>query len=432
MDSLLAALFGFLAGFLGAIPFLHTNLLLQFTQDFLASNALAVFAASLSFSHLVFETIPMLFFALPAQNQNVGLLPAQSLVRGGKELEALKIVTQSLFYAVLLALALLPFALTATPTAQAIIQPIQGIVLLAVVALAFYKNSARSPRKLALGALFFALAGLLGLTALSLPVAREPLFPLLSGLFGVPAILFSFKRGEEKVEERKLGNRVEKMRSGKDGKNAAFFSVDKKLVFYSVLAGSASVLLPAVTPALVAGLLFVFLEEDREKFLTASTAVVASKMVFDFAAIYSIGKARSGAAAIAKNALTASAAGSASGGSVIGLSNLLFLEAAGATAFFAALALLLVFGRRFAKVFRKLERNAVSAITLIALAVGTFLVSGAGGLLVLASAGALGAAISLSNLRKSYGIGALVAPSLTYFFGLNALFVESVLQPFNA
>ncbi len=415
MDSLLAALYGFLTGFLGAVPFLHTNLMLQFTQDFFAAGALAVFAATLSFSHLVFETIPMLFFALPAQNQNITLLPAQSLVLGGKTAKAFKIVTQSLFYAVLIALALLPFAITATPIAHSVVQPVQGIALLAVIALAFYKSSSQTPRKLALGLLFLTLAGLLGLTALSLPIAREPLFPLLSGLFGVPAILFSFKKnGEEKREnenEEKTGE-----------KPTAVFSVDKKLIFYGVLAASASVLLPAVTPALIAGLIFAFMNEDRESFLTASTAVVGAKMVFDFAAVYSIGKARSGAAAVAQNALSSSAN---AGG--IGLNNLLFLEAAGATAFFTALALRLVFGKQFAKAFRKFERNAVYAIALTAITAGTFLISGAGGLLILASASAVGAGISLSKLRKSYAIGALVVPALTYFFGLNTLFIQTVL-----
>jgi len=414
MDSLLAALYGFLAGFLGAIPFLHTNLMLQFTQDFFAASTLAVFAATLSFSHLVFETIPMLFFALPAQNQNITLLPAQSLVLGGKTAKAFKIVTQSLFYSVLIALALLPFAITATPIAHSFVQPVQGIALLAVIALAFYKSSSQTAGKLALGILFLTLAGLLGLTALSLPIAREPLFPLLSGLFGVPAILFSFKKnGDAKQKESE--------NEEKTGENpTAGFSVDKKLVFYGVLAASASVLLPAVTPALIAGLIFAFMNEDRESFLTASTAVVGAKMVFDFAAVYSIGKARSGAAAVAQNALSANAGG-------IGLNNLLFLEAAGATAFFTALALLLVFGKQFAKAFRKFERNAVYAIALTAITVGTFLISGAGGLLILASASAVGAGISLSKLRKSYAIGALVVPALTYFFGLNALFIQTVL-----
>ncbi|NYZ78234.1 tripartite tricarboxylate transporter permease [Candidatus Micrarchaeota archaeon] len=416
MDSLLAALYGFLAGFLGAVPFLHTNLMLQFTQDFFAASTLAVFATTLSFSHLVFETIPMLFFALPAQNQNITLLPAQSLVLGGKTAKAFKIVTQSLFYSVLIALALLPFAITATPIAHSFVQPVQGIALLAVIALAFYKSSSQTAGKLALGILFLTLAGLLGLTALSLPIAREPLFPLLSGLFGVPAILFSFKKnGDAKQKESE--------NEEKTGENpTAGFSVDKKLIFYGVLAASASVLLPAVTPALIAGLIFAFMNEDRESFLTASTAVVGAKMVFDFAAVYSIGKARSGAAAVAQNALSSSAN---AGG--IGLNNLLFLEAAGATAFFAALALLLVFGKQFAKAFRKFERNAVYAIALTAITAGTFLVSGAGGLLILASASAVGAGISLSKLRKSYAIGALVVPALTYFFGLNALFIQTVL-----
>jgi len=415
LDFLLAFLSGLATGILGALPFLHTNLILQFARDFLTSNALALFTASLAFSHLVFETIPMLFFAIPAQNQNISLLPAQSLVLGGKTIKAFKIVTQSLFYAVLIAFALLPFALAATPIAQTLVQPIQGIALLAVIALAFYKSGSQSKRKLLLGAFFFTLAGLLGLASLSLPVAREPLFPLLTGLFGIPAILFSNKRKEKKEDEK---------REEKEKRCSTFFNVNLKLVFYAVLAASASVLLPAVTPALVAGLLFVFMSEDRESFLTASTAVVGAKMVFDFAAIHSIGKARSGAAAVIQNAFTPA---NASNTKAISLSDLIAVEAAGATAFFTALALLLVFGKHFTKTFRKLETNTVYATALITVIAATYFISGAGGILILASASALGAAISLSRIRKSYAIGALAIPSLSYFFGLNTLFLQTML-----
>jgi len=456
LDFLLAFLSGLATGVLGALPFLHTNLILQFAQDFLASNALALFTASLAFSHLVFETIPTLFFALPAQNQNISLLPAQSLVLSGKTIKAFKIITQSLFYGVLIALALLPFALAATPTAQTLVQPIQGIALLAVITLAFYKNGLRNKRKLALSTFFFALAGLLGLTVLSLPIAREPLFPLLTGLFGIPAILFSLKREQKEYEheEKKEKNENEKNeKNEKEGDeegeseksenegdesgkrkhdarkrgssfNNSSFNVNLKLVFYAVLAASASVLLPTLTPALVAGLLFAFTSEDRESFLTASSAVVGAKMVFDFAAVYSIGKARSGAAAVIQNAFAPVNAGNAN---AVSLSDLIAVEAAGAAAFFIALALLLVLGKQFTKHFRKLDANAVRVIVLVAVIAATFFISGAGGILILASASALGAGVSLSGIRKSYAIGALAVPSLSYFFGLNTLFLQAIL-----
>ncbi|MFH0973344.1 MAG: tripartite tricarboxylate transporter permease, partial [Candidatus Micrarchaeota archaeon] len=379
---------GFAAGVTGALPFVHTNnILAAFASlDFGAFStpiAASVFAVALSFSHLAFETIPALFLALPAQNQSVAALPAQKLVLQGRAEHALFLITRSLFLALLASLCLAPLALFALPALYAFAKSFSALALIAIVALAVLRERggehagrAGRAKRAALAISVFVLSGAVGFAALVLPVCRQPLFPLLAGLFGVPAVLFSFgaKPAKPKTE-------------ADEGENAFSLGAVKptnwKLVLAGVFVGALSVLFPALSPALLCGAIFFFLESDADAFLETSSALIASKMFFDFAGVFAIGKARSGAAAFALEAF-ASQRASAS------LADYALVCAAALAALALALALLLALRKRFASFFSRVSGNAFSASLLVLVALGSLFFSGWGGLLVLAAAGAAG------------------------------------------
>ncbi len=421
---------GFAAGVSGALPFVHTNnVLAAFASiDFGAFStpiAASVFAVALSFSHLAFETIPALFLALPAQNQSVVALPAQRLVLQGRAEHALFLISRSLFLALLASLCLAPLALFALPTLFAAAKPFSALALIAIVALAVARERggehdardgsetlagraeraglARRAKRVALAIGVFVLSGAVGFAALTLPVCRQPLFPLLAGLFGVPAVLFSFGAKPEKLKTE-----VD------DGGNAfslqAAKPVDWRLVLAGVLVGALSVLFPALSPALLCGAIFFFLESDAEAFLEASSALVAAKMFFDFAGVFAIGKARSGAAAFALEAFASQRAAAS-------LADYALVCVAALAALALGLALLLALRKRFAAFFLRVSGNAFSASLLVLVALGSLAFSGWGGLLVLAAAGAAGCVAPLLGLKRSYAMGALFVPSILFSLG---------------
>ena len=391
MEWLAAWLQGVAAGALGVLPFVHPNALLRLNA-FQGIDA-AVFAAALAFSHIAFQTIPTVFLCLPSSGQSVGVLPAQRMALEGRTGKAFSLVLKTSFWALAFALALTPFSIIALKALIVVVKPFAGAVL-ALLAASFVvreKNVARA-------GLAFAVAGAVGFAALVLPVAREPLFPLLTGLFGVPALLASFNAGKAAEVTREPAR------------------VNRKIVFASVAVASLSPLLPALTPALLASLAFLAFKPSEEEFLTASTALVVSKTFFDFAATHAIGKARSGTAALALEALK----------TVSAQDVLLFAVVAATALAFATLALL--FAQKWLnRVFYSINQKALATALFAGLTAAVFLASGAGGLVVLATASAAGAFTDFLGARKGLLSGALIAPSLAHSFGVTTAIAAALL-----
>jgi len=377
---------GFAAGFTGLFAFLHVNFLLQVFQPFFpAGFSKAVFASALTFSKTVFETIPTVFFIVPSASFGAALLPSQKLFLEGKGFFALKILIHSMFFAMVFSILSLPLVFLSLPFAFSLVKPVAGFALALIVLL-----SLASKERLFETVLVFSASGLVGLVVLTKPLVAEPLFPLLSGLFGIPALFFAFNASLPKAQAE-----------------AGAVKIGLKTVFAGVLLGAFSGVLPALTPAFLISMLFlVFDSTEKEKtFLEASAAVVVSKNFFDFASFFLIGKARSGAVAFASEELSV-------------FPNLLAALIAASIALFAALAVVSVFSRLLSGI-RPGKLFFVSIAAFVSIA--SFVLGGGAGLAVLATASALGLACGIIGVNKSSLMGCLIIPSLCFFFGI-ALF----------
>jgi len=378
---------GFAAGFLGLLPFFHTNTLLELTKGFFAEPfALAVFAAALAGSHAVFEAAPAVFFAVPSANQGVAVLPAHAMTRDGRGLTALKTLAYSLAGGFAFAVLLSPAATLALPVAFELLKPFAAIALAA--AIAAFVLSEKNPAKAVTGVGLLLLSGALGVLALSFPLSKDPLFALLTGFFCIPALLLSFggKNAEQKEEK---------------------VSVDWKLVFLGSALGALSALLPAMTPAVIAAIALSVMERRPSAFLSLASAVAGSKLAFDFLATGLIGKARSGAAFAAMEAL----------GRPSLLETVVLLAACGA-ALFAATALLALACKKIPALFDKFSRSA-NKVFLAAVVAMVFFYCGWAGLFIAAIAACIGLLAVLLQSRRSYCNGSLLVPALLYFTGFN-------------
>ncbi|MFH0836196.1 MAG: tripartite tricarboxylate transporter permease [Candidatus Micrarchaeota archaeon] len=379
--DVLAFAYGLLLGVTGLIPFVHVNTLLDLIP--LAPNA--VFIVALSFSHLVFETIPAVFFGVPSASQSVSVLPAHEMLLKGQAGTAFKLISSALLKAILFSFFLLPLAWLVLPLAFDVVKPLTAVVLLFLLAAFFYSDSSKGRF---FGFVVFALSGTLGFLVFKFVLVPNSLFPLLAGLFGVPALLVSGK-GKLKLDF--------------EGESA---SADSLLVFYGCLLGCFSVLLPAVTPALLSAVVFLFMENDSKRFLQLSSAVVGSKLFFDFVGVAVIGKARSGAAAFFQQSISS-----------ISLLELAVLLASGLLAFSLALLALAAALPLLKKMLSSLDFGLLNSVILLLVACGVFFSSGALGLLVLAAASCIGLTALYSGCRRSYATGALILPALLYYLG---------------
>lgn len=368
---MLDAILGFLAGASGLIPFLHLNLLLS-----LFDFSSVAFVAALGFSSTVFAFIPAVFFGLPGESTGVSALPSHELAAQGQGMKALRLLCLSFFFGLAGSVILLPAFTVILPTLSTALKPFVGIALLCVVAVFFTVHGLTR-----FSLMVFLLSGVLGTITFNYPVVREPLFPLLTGLFGLPTLFFSI--GAKKPELRDA---------------EAFTQVDHTFVALGVVLGGLSVLLPALSPAFIAAFAFLFLEQKSESFLVLTGSLAASKTFFDVVSATVLHKARSGFAAffLEANAPLAETL------------------AAGVFAASASILLVLFLGKKLAVFFTD---NAKKAFCCIVVA-GVFLTSGAMGVAVLAVATLVGLLPFFYDTPRGTCVGALVVPAVLHAFAV--------------
>ena len=373
---------GTLVGFFaGLLPFLHTNLLIRFLPSLPALEG-SVFVVALAFSHMVSETLPAVFFALPSAGQSASVLPAQELSLRGEGAKALKLMLHGLLGGTVAALALLPFAWFAVPLLYGAVKPLTWALLSGIVIASLWADKKWK------GAVVFALSGVFGYLVFSTPLLREPLFPLLTGLFGIPALLNAM-RGEGKAPKQK---------------DCAGVKAGVPLIAAGAVTGVFSPLLPALSPAFLSAAAFMAIGEwSGEGFLVLASSVTASKMVADFAGVAMLGKARSGAAAAVQDLL--GRADVAQTGMMLG---------AAAFALCVSVAVLLAAYRLFIGI--RIGRKAYASL-LVLIVAAVFLFEGAAGVFVCGIAAAIGVMPILSGTRRSYSMGALILPAILWSLG---------------
>ncbi len=401
--EIVGTIVGFFLGFFASIiPGLHSNtiasIILKSDFDtFFSAAAIASMAAS----HSVFEFIPAIFLFIPDSETVVSVLPGHRLLMKGRGAYALTICAFSALFATALSLLLLPVAYFAMPVIYSAIEPF--MLWIVSVACIFLLVSEKRTLHIALALGVFLLSGLLGLFALETPILQDPLLPVFSGLFASAGILLSLKEGTgipKQIEER-----IEVP--------ASYLPY----VFAGVVLGMLSDLLPGIsTPAQIAVFASVVLYLNAPKFLALVASIGVSHSLFALVATAAIGKARTGSSIAIRELIGAGSLEQT--GWLIGISVL--------SVSFAVLVLLLV-SRRIAGLASRMPMREIGLLVLAYLAALVFLFDGPMGLLVMATATAIGVIPPLVGVRRTHLMGAILVPSLVSMAGWTGIFLSLVL-----
>ncbi len=360
---------GFGSGALGLVPFLHTNAILAALPD--ASPLVVVV---LAFSHLGFESLPGVFFGVPTESQGVSALPGQALVRAGRGRVALESVLSGLLGGAAGALLLVPLFWFFGPVFFAWVRPWTAALLSCIVVVALVVDGARL-----LHAAAFLVFGLFGIVAFGLPL-HEPLFPLLAGLFGLPAVFFMGR------VHASLGASAPLPPAG--------------LMALGSVLGSASVFLPALSPSFLSALAFLFLPTAPVAALVVSSAVSSSRMVFDFLGVLVLHTARSAPAAAWRQS------------HVMGDGGVLLLVGLGA--FVLACFAVAAIWRRWLQAVQGMPFSALGVVLVAAVAFGAWALDGPWGLFLLAWAAAASVLAQRLHVPRKYALGCLMVPAILY------------------
>src|SRR3989344_4859936 len=208
LEFLIAALLGILAGiFTGLTPGIHINLVSllvvsssAYLLGIFSLPSLGVFIISMAIAHTFLDILPAIFLGAPNEATALGVLPGHKLLLQGMGYEAVKLTVIGSLSSLILAILLFPLLIIIFPLIYDDIRPYIGFILIAVVIYMVLIEKGLDKKFWAF--VVFLISGILGILALTMPNLKQPLFPLLSGLFGLSMLIVSLSQKVEIPKQR--------------------------------------------------------------------------------------------------------------------------------------------------------------------------------------------------------------------------------------
>jgi len=395
-EIILALVIGILFGvFTGLTPGIHTNLIAivlisasPFLLGYTTPIVLAVFIIAISVTNTFVNSIPSIFLGAPDSAMALGVLPGHRYLLKGWGYMAVKLTIIGSFGAVILSILMFPLSIPVVGFIYPLLKGYIGYILIVVVIFMLLRDRYK------LWAVFvFLISGALGLIVLNMPNLKQPLFPLLSGLFGVSTLLISL-RDTNNIPEQKKTQEIK---------------LKKTTTIKALLSGQFSGFITAIFPGLgsaQAAVISMQITRDLgdHGFMILIGSIDTVNFILSISALYVIDKARNG--------------------SIVAISQLidgvnlpvviLFLAAtlvSGSIAVFATLKLARVFSTYITKIdYKKLVIGIILFITAM-----VFVLTGPLGLLVLIVSTAVGIIPAEIKVTRTHGMGCLLLPVILYF-----------------
>jgi putative membrane protein len=403
LSLLLGTLAGVILGTLsGLIPGLHTNTFAAVISA--ASVPLAmVFGAegiccllvSCMIVHTFLDAVPSTFIRVPDADTVLSVLPAHRLYLSGKGEEAVRLSALGSLWGFVYAMPLFAAFYFVLPMFQNEIDWAIGLVILTAAGLLIVFS--KTPFW---ALLMFLASGLLGVFSMRFSYfsfgvfgAGEVLLPLLTGLFGIPVLLHALRAEPAYAEQSFSGLFVSR-------KDTVWNTI--KGTFAGAIVGW----LPGFSSGTANALLAFHRSGDYESnprgYLLSTSAANTANAVLGLAALYAVGRMRSGAlAAVAEFPLP---------------NIFMLLAAAGASA--AAAYMLTVLFAKTGKYIAKVNQKMLSASVLIFLIILTAVFCGPFGMMILILSTAVGWIPGKLGFPRLYCMGAVMLPVMLFSFGL--------------
>ncbi|MDU9376330.1 hypothetical protein McpSp1_09360 [Methanocorpusculaceae archaeon Sp1] len=389
-------LFGVLLGTVsGLVPGIHSNTIAGFLAGaagpllilFGAEGVAAAIVATMV-THTFLDAVPSTFLGVPDPDTVLAVLPAHRMCLAGHGEEAVRTSAIGSAAGFLLCLPLFAlFMLFLSPLQEYIDWGIGLVILFAAGLLIVYSKTP------AWALAVFAASGVLGVFSLGYSYFSfglfgigEVLLPLLTGLFGIPVLLASMRSSQPLPAQNFSGLSISRRDILTGGLRGA-------------VAGAVVGWLPGFSSGTANAVLAVrrssdFESMDARSYLVATSAANTANAVLGIAALYAIGRMRSGAM-VALGAID-----------LPPLS--LMITAAAVAAVFAYL--LTITSSRFAPLVMRLNQPLLAKIVLVFLIVMSFVFCGPFGLLILLAAALVGMIPGLVNVQRIFCMGAIMLP----------------------
>ena len=383
----------FIGIFTGLTPGIHVNLVaatLFALSPILLRHfeplSLAVFITALAVTHSFLDTIPSIYLGAPENENALAVLPGQKMLLQGEGFQAVKITILGTYTGLITAILLIPLFIFSAKTIFSFLKPYLVYLLIILMVYMILKEKQRF-----WSFLLFTVSGSLGVIVFSISNLKEPLFPLLSGLFGVSGLLISYFENT-KIPAQRISSKIE---------------LEIKDLVKAVAGSSIGVFFiqffPGLGPAQGAVIASQAIREMKDKtYLALVGAMGTMSVVFSLVTFYTLGKAKDGSIVLISRLLD------------IDLNSFMILVVvllvAGSVSVFLVLFFSKIFSRLTSKVnYRVLVITIISFIFFMCLVINGFI-----GVLILITAAAIGLIAPLKGIGRNHAMGCLILPVIFY------------------
>ncbi len=393
----IALFLGILSGIVtGLTPGIHINLVSVLVVSFspiliqiTSPIVLAVYIISLAITHTFLDALPSIYLGAPDEAQALSVLPGHRLLKKGEGHNAIIYTTIGSLGSLLLGIILFPFFIKSMAFISPYIEGIMGYLLLAIMIYMILRCTGKRWESL----LIFLISGVLGLFVLTGLTLHQPLFPLLSGLFGISTLLTSLLQ-KSIIPKQKLHKPL---------------TLSTKNTITSVSAATGVGFIAAFLPGFgsaQAAILATNVVGDLgdEGFLSLVGGINTANMVISIAAAYVLDKARNGAIVAVHELI-----------GTIGLPELFLFIGVALVVGGVASILTLFLSKSFANLITKLPYNKIIWGIMIFILLLTFFFDGFIGFIILLTATAIGMLCSSWGVAKNHLMGCLIIPVILYF-----------------
>lgn len=392
LELIIPLLIGILSGTItGLIPGIHINLvaILILSLAFISNlpiTTLLIFITAMAITHTFVDFIPAIFLGAPDEDTALGILPGHKFLLKGQGHHALKLTLLGSTTAITSLFFIIPIFIFLIPKIYPFLQQMMAFLLIWISIFLIYNEKESKIKAI----IIFILAGFIGLTTLNLDI-KQPLLPLLTGLFGTSTIIHSIKSRtiipEQKIEKFHI-NKKEIIKP-----TLATIFVSPICSFFPGIGSSQA----AIIGSEITGKL------NREQFLILLGSINTLVMSISFVTLFLVQKSRTGAA-FAISQITQ-----------FSTTNLTAILTTILISAIIAIPISLTLSKFTAKNIHKISYIKISLLILIFLIIIITYFTGILGLIILIVATTLGLTCIEFQTRRGFLMGAILIPTIIFY-----------------
>ena len=394
VELVIVLILGILIGIVtGLIPGIHVNLVATtlfaispFLLNYFEPLSLAVFIISLSLTHSFLDTIPSVYLGAPENENALSVLPGQKMLLRGEGYQAVKITILGTYIGLIVAVLLIPLFMLTAQQIYPFLKPYLVYILITLMAYMILKEKQK------FWAFFlFLISGTLGIIVFSIPNLNEPLFPMLSGLFGLSGLIISYSENTKiplQTIDKEIKLKISDLIKAILGSSIAVFLIQ----FF-----------PGLGPAQGAVVSNQIVKVKDKGYLALVGAMGTMSVVFSLVTFYTLGKAKDGTIVVINELME------------IDFKSFLIMITTFLIAGSIAVLLTLFFAKIFSRLIAKVNYKAL-VITIIGfIFLMTIILNGWIGIIILITSSAIGLIAPLKEIGRNHAMGCLILPVIMYF-----------------